>query len=72
MPVVTISAQFGAGARQVGRIIADRLALDYVDQAVLTEAARALGVAVSSVAARTIEIDPTVQAIEAVALFPVG
>ena len=50
MPVVTVSSQFGAGARQVGRAIADQLVLQYVDQAVLVDAARQLGVTVKSVA----------------------
>ncbi len=50
MPVVTVSSQFGAGARQVGRAIADEVALQYVDQAVLVDAARQLGVTVKSVA----------------------
>lgn len=49
MPVVTVSSQFGAGARQVGRVIADQLTLQYVDQAVLVDAARQLGVTVKSV-----------------------
>lgn len=50
MPVVTVSSQYGAGARQVGRAIADQLVLQYVDQAVLVDAARQLGVTVKSVA----------------------
>ena len=50
MPVVTVSSQFGAGARQVGRAIADELALQYVDQTALVDAARQLGVTVKSVA----------------------
>ena len=49
MPVVTVSSQYGAGARQVGRAIADELVLQYVDQAVLVDAARQLGVTVKSV-----------------------
>lgn len=49
MPVVTVSSQFGAGARQVGRVIADQLVLQYVDRAVLVDAARQLGVTVQSV-----------------------
>jgi len=49
MPVVTVSSQFGAGARQVGRAIADQLVLQFVDQAVLVDAARELGVTVKSV-----------------------
>lgn len=49
MPVITVSSQFGAGARQVGREIADQLVLQYVDQTVLVDAARQLGVTVKSV-----------------------
>ena len=49
MPVITVSSQFGAGARQVGRAIADQLVLQYVDQAVLVDAARQLGVTVKRV-----------------------
>jgi cytidylate kinase len=49
MPVVTISSQFGAGAPDVGRRVADRLRLQYVDQAILVDAARELGVSVKSV-----------------------
>ena len=49
MSVVTVSSQFGAGARQVGRLIADDLVMQYVDQAVLVDAARQLGVTVKSV-----------------------
>lgn len=49
MSVVTVSSQFGAGARQVGRAIADQLVMQYVDQAVLVDAARQLGVTVKSV-----------------------
>ncbi len=52
MPVVTISAQFGAGAREVGQRLARVLEFDYVDHAVLVEAARMLGVGLSSVEAR--------------------
>ena len=49
MAVVTISGQFGSGAREIGRLAADRLQIDYVDQEILVEAARALGVPVESV-----------------------
>jgi len=52
MPVITISSQYGAGARDVGRLVADSLTLQYVDQSVLVDAARQLGVTVSSVAER--------------------
>jgi cytidylate kinase len=50
MPVITVSSQHGAGARDVGRIVADELVLQYVDQSVLVDAARQLGVTVSKVA----------------------
>lgn len=50
MSLVTISSQYGAGARDVGRRVADALGLQYVDQSVLVDAARQLGVTVSSVA----------------------
>ena len=49
MSVLTISGQIGAGAREVGRLVADRLTFDYVDQEILVEAARTLGVPVESV-----------------------
>ncbi len=49
MPVVTISAQTGTGAREIGRATAALLHLDYVDQEILVESARALGVPVESV-----------------------
>lgn len=49
MPVVTISGQIGTGAREVGRAAAQRMQLDYVDQEILVEAARALGVPMESV-----------------------
>ena len=49
MTVVTISGQAGSGAREVGRATAQRLQLDYVDQEILVEAARALGVPMESV-----------------------
>ena len=49
MSVLTISGQIGAGGREVGRLLADRLTFDYVDQEILVEAARTLGVPVESV-----------------------
>ena len=49
MSVLTISGQIGAGAREVGRLVAGRLNLEYVDQEILVEAARTLGVPVESV-----------------------
>jgi cytidylate kinase len=47
--VVTISGQVGAGAREIGRLAAGLLGIDYVDQQMLVEAARQLGVPVESV-----------------------
>jgi cytidylate kinase len=49
MSVVTISGQIGSGAREIGRATADQLGLEYVDQEILVEAARALGVPMESV-----------------------
>ncbi len=49
MAVLTISGQFGSGAGEVGRLVAERLQIDYVDQEILVEAARALGVPMESV-----------------------
>jgi len=47
--IVTLSGQIGAGAREVGRLAADRLDIDYVDQQILVEAARELGVPMESI-----------------------
>ena len=49
MTVVTISGQIGSGGREIGRLAAERLQIDYVDQEILVEAARALGVSMESV-----------------------
>jgi cytidylate kinase len=49
MPIVTVSGQVGAGAREVGRLAAKQLGIDYVDQELLVEAARTLGVPMESV-----------------------
>jgi cytidylate kinase len=50
MTVLTISGQTGSGAREVGRLVAERLQLDYIDQQILIAAARSLGVPMESVA----------------------
>jgi cytidylate kinase len=42
MPVVTIRGQFGSGAAEVGRQIADRLHVDYVDREIIAEVAARL------------------------------
>ena len=49
MPVVTVSGNLGSGAREVAQAVAVRLGLDYVDQEIMVEAARRLGVSVSAV-----------------------
>lgn len=49
MPVVTISGTLGSGAREIARLAAAKLGIDYVDQEILVEAARALGVSVEAV-----------------------
>jgi len=49
MSVVTISGTLGSGARDIGRLAAARLGIDYVDREILAEAARALGVSVEAV-----------------------
>jgi cytidylate kinase len=51
MPVVTISGQPGTGAHDIGRLTAQRLGIDYVDQEILVQAARTLGVSMESVVA---------------------
>ena len=35
MPVVTVSSQYGAGARDVARRLSRELGLEYIDQTVL-------------------------------------
>jgi cytidylate kinase len=52
MTVVTLSGQTGSGARELGRLAAQRLQIDYVDQEILLREASALGVPVESVASR--------------------
>lgn len=50
MPVVTVSSQYGAGARDVARRLSRDLGLEYIDQTVLVDASRQLGRTVSEVA----------------------
>jgi cytidylate kinase len=52
MPVVTVSGMMGSGAREVARLVADILAIDYVDQQILVDAAQRLGVSARVVAQR--------------------
>jgi cytidylate kinase len=49
MPVITVSGGLASGARDVAQAVARELALDYVDQEILVEAARELGVSVAAV-----------------------
>ncbi|MEX1253440.1 MAG: cytidylate kinase-like family protein [Dehalococcoidia bacterium] len=49
MPIVTVSGQVGAGAREAGRLAAQQLGIDYVDQEILVQAASTLGVPMESV-----------------------
>ena len=50
MPVVTVSSQYGGGARDVARHLSRSLGLEYIDQTVLVDASRQLGRTVSEVA----------------------
>ena len=52
MPVVTVSGTMGSGAREVARLAADILVIDYVDQEILVDAAQRLGVSARAVAQR--------------------
>src|SRR4030043_1441273 len=52
MAVVTVSGTMGSGAREVARLAADILAIDYVDQEILVDAAQRLGVSARVVAQR--------------------
>ena len=42
--VVTISRQFGSGGAEIGRIVAEESGLLYVDQAIIGEVAKRLGI----------------------------
>src|SRR4030042_2157209 len=52
VPGVTVSGTMGGGAREVARLAADILAIDYVDQEILVDAAQRLGVSARVVAQR--------------------
>lgn len=52
MPVVTMSGTIAGGAREIGRAAASLLEIDYVDQQLLVDAARRLGVPVNVMADR--------------------
>jgi cytidylate kinase len=42
MSVITIRGQFGSGAPEVGKIVADRLKIDYIDREIIAEVAARL------------------------------
>src|SRR5437867_3099984 len=42
VPVITIGRQFGAGGATVGRMLADRLKIDFLDSQIIDEVARRL------------------------------
>jgi cytidylate kinase len=50
MPVVTMSGTIASGAREIGRAVAALLEIDFVDQQLLVDAARRLGVPVNVMA----------------------
>ncbi|MEX2225826.1 MAG: cytidylate kinase-like family protein [Dehalococcoidia bacterium] len=52
MPVITVSGKLGSGAREIAQAVAATLELDYVDQEIMVEAARELGVSISDIASR--------------------
>jgi cytidylate kinase len=52
MPVVTISGTTSSGAREVAQLAAGILAIDYVDQEILVDAAQRLGVSARVMAQR--------------------
>ncbi|GBD12397.1 Cytidylate kinase [bacterium HR24] len=52
MPIITVSGAVGSGARELGLLVAQKLGLDLVDQQILVDAARRLGVRVERVAER--------------------
>lgn len=51
MPVITISGQPGTAAHDIGRLTAQRLGIDYIDQEILVQAASTLGVSMASIVA---------------------
>jgi cytidylate kinase len=52
MPVITVSGSLGSGAREVAQAVAAEMRLEYVDQEIMVEAARELGVQVAEVESR--------------------
>jgi len=52
MLIVTMSGTIGSGAREVGRLAAEILGIDYVDRQIMVDAARRLGVSAEALAER--------------------
>ncbi|MBI2908145.1 MAG: cytidylate kinase-like family protein [Chloroflexi bacterium] len=52
MPVITIARQYGAGARIVGKMVADALKIGYVDKELISAAAQRLGTSPDALAKR--------------------
>lgn len=52
MLLVTMSGTIGSGAREVGRLAAEILGIDYVDRQIMVDAARRLGVSAEALAER--------------------
>lgn len=42
MPIITIRGQMGSGAPEIGRLLAERLGLDYIDREIIAEVANRL------------------------------
>ena len=53
MPIITVTGLIGSGAVEVGGEVASRLGIDYIDRAILAEAARKIGTTEAAVAERT-------------------
>jgi cytidylate kinase len=51
MPVITVTGKAASGARDVGRIVANQLGIDFVDQQLMVQAAQRCGVPVGVMAA---------------------
>jgi cytidylate kinase len=54
MPVITIRGRLGSGAPEIGRIIADRLHIDYVDREIIAQVASRLNLSENDVLAKEI------------------
>ena len=52
MPVITVSGYLASGAREIAQRVAQELRLEFVDQMILVEAARELGVSVAAMEKR--------------------